>query len=132
MAPVSLVRLTLLRLCYAFIAFGLGVQILPRLFSVTANAPFNEGVVDVMLAALAILCVLGLIAPLRMLPLLVFEVVWKVLWFAAIALPRWIEGSLDDAIMTNLVAIGLVLPYILIIPWRRFAQDVAANRDRWR
>ena len=132
MAPISLTRLYLLRLCYAFLAFGMGVQMLPRLLGATANAPFYEGVVEVMLAALALVALMGLIAPLRMLPILVFEVVWKLLWFAAVVFPRWLDGSLDETIIANLFPIGLVLPYILIIPWRRFAQEVVSTADRWR
>ena len=132
MAPVSLMRLSLLRFCYALLPFGLGMQIFPRLFSVTASAPFYEGVVDVVLAALALLSVIGLIAPVRMLPILVFEVVWKLLWFAAVLLPRGLAGDLDETIIANLLPMGLVLPFIFIIPWRRFAGDVAAHTDRWR
>ena len=132
MAELSLFRLYLLRIGYGFLAFALGAQIYPRLLGATAAAPFNEGVVDVMLAALAILALLGLIAPMRMLPVLVFEVVWKSVWFAAVVLPQWLGEGLTADTQANLFAIALVVPYILIIPWGRFLASVGAERARWR
>lgn len=132
MQEYSLFRLYLLRICYAFLAFGLGIQLYPRLLSVTATAPFNEGVVDVMLGALSLLAFIGLAAPIRMLPLLVFEVAWKVIWFAAVAVPQWLAGAITEDTLQNLFAIGLVVPYILIIPWRRFFELTLKDVERWR
>ncbi len=132
MPDVSLPRLYLLRIGYAFIAFGMGAQIYPRLLGATANAPFNEGVVDAMLSALALLSLIGIAAPLRMLPILIYEITWKATWFAAVAFPRWRDGSLEDAITENLFAIGLVIPYIFIAPWGYFFKSISCNLDRWR
>jgi len=101
-------------------------------FATTAAGVRYRDRTDVMLAALALLCLLGLIAPIRMLPVLVFEVVWKLLWFAAVVLPQWLADGLTPETEANLFAIALVVPYVLIIPWGRFFAQIGLDRERWR
>jgi hypothetical protein len=85
---VSTLRLYLLRAMYAFIAIGLGLMIWPQIVSppFTADA---KSVIRALLGALAVLAALGIRYPLKMLPLLLFELLWKVIWVAASALPMW-------------------------------------------
>jgi len=132
MYDISLVRLYLLRGCYLLLAVGLGVQLFPRLISVTATYPFYEGVVDVMLGALAITSIIGLFAPIKMLPILLFEIVWKVLWFAAVLVPRWRSETLDETMVANIFPIALVVPFIVVFPWRHAFREFKNNTDRWR
>jgi hypothetical protein len=129
---LTTIRSNLLRVCYAALAIGLGLQVYPRLFGATMQASFDTGVVDAMLSALALLSLLGIVAPWRMVPLLVFEVVWKVTWFVAVALPKWATGTMDETTFDNLVPIGLVLPFILVLPWKRLANEVLGAREGWR
>ena len=131
MSPPSLTRLYLLRAAYLLLVVGLGIQMWPRLFGAMPDAPGAAATVIAMLSALALVCILGLAAPLRMLPVLLWEIVWKVMWLLAVALPAWREGRLAD-IQEDLFAVGFVLPYILVFPWRRFAGQIAASLDRWR
>ena len=132
MSDISLLRLYLLRGCYLLLAVGLGVQVFPRLMSVTANFSFYGGVVDVMLAALAVTSIIGLFAPIKMLPILLFEIVWKVLWFAVVLIPRWRAETLDETLIANIFPIALVLPFIVVFPWRYAIREVQYNTDRWR
>lgn len=56
-----------------------------------------------LLAALSALAALGIRYPIRMLPLLLFELLWKTIWLAAIALPLWSPHKLDgDAMQTGM------------------------------
>jgi hypothetical protein len=48
-----------------------------------------HGVVNSMLLALVLLAVVGLRYPLKMLPLLFWEIAWKARWLLALALPAW-------------------------------------------
>ncbi|MBL4790450.1 MAG: hypothetical protein JKY60_15885 [Kordiimonadaceae bacterium] len=131
MSDISLVRLNLLRGCYLLLAIGLGVQVFPRLISVTAAYPFYEGVVDVMLGALAITSIIGLFAPIKMLPLLLFEIIWKVLWFVAVLITRWRGGTLDERMVANIFPIALVVPFIVVFPWGYAVRELRNNTDRW-
>jgi len=132
MDQVSLTRRNLLRGCYLLLLVGLGVQVWPRLLGTTAAAPFNEGVVDAMLSALALVSILGVFSPLRMLPLLFFEIAWKAIWTASVAVPRWRTDAMDESIAATLYACAWVIPFILIIPWRWAAGAYLGPMEGWR
>ena len=85
-----------------------------------------------MLCGLSLVSFLGLIAPLRMLPVLLWEIVWKATWSLSVALPKWLAGEVDARLLENMFAVSFVIPFLLIFPWRYFAAELAANRDRWR
>lgn len=120
MADVSHIRMTLLRAVYLLIFLGQGTIQAPRLIAhIQAGAvPFWNGVATSFLAALALLCAIGVRYPLQMLPLLVFEATWKILWLLTVALPLWSSGHLDSDALESLpsIASGLIVP--LVIPWR--------------
>ena len=114
---VSTRRLYLLRAMYAFMAIGIGITFWPLIVSppYTADA---KSVVRALLGALGALSLLGIRYPLKMLPLLMFELAWKVIWVAASALPMWLGSGLDAYASETLFAcvLGIVLG-ILGMPW---------------
>jgi hypothetical protein len=111
---------------------GLSIQIVPDLFGAAVNMPLMDGVVVAMLSALAALSILGLFAPLFMLPLLIFEIVWKLIWVLAVAIPRWQTGTMDSATFETLFACAFVLPFIIIVPWRFALEAFLKNLAPWR
>jgi hypothetical protein len=93
-----------------------------------------RGVVRSLLAAVSLLAALGIRYPLKMLPLLFFELVWKSVWIVAIGLPLWSTEQLDPDTWETLKAclMGIVL-FPLVIPWRYvLANYVKTPGDRWR
>lgn len=134
MPTVSLVRLYILRATYLLIAVGLGCVIWPGILSHTADWPHNRGVVHALLGAVGALAVLGLRYPLQMLPLLVFELVWKVIWLVAFAWPLARAGQMTPATSESVRAclMGVII-VPLALPWRYlFDHYVRAAGDRWR
>ena len=69
-----------------------------------------------------------------MLPLLLFELVWKTVWLVAIALPLWTAGQIDAGTAETILACGLGLViFPLVIPWPYvLAEFVRRPGDRWR
>jgi hypothetical protein len=131
---VSIARLYALRATYLLIAVGLGFTIWPGVLNPPANLEHYRGVVRSVLAAVSLLAVLGLRYPLTMLPLLLFELVWKTIWVVAIGLPLWRGDQFDPATLEtwNACLMGLVL-FPLVIPWRYVVETyVRAPSDRWR
>jgi hypothetical protein len=112
---VSLVRLYVLRAAYLLLVVGLGAMIVPEILS---HAPASRGVIPSLLGAVWALAFLGLRYPLQMLPLLMFEFVWKAIWTLAYGLPQWTAGQLPPTFGEDSFNIGFgVLLMPLVIPW---------------
>jgi hypothetical protein len=131
--PVSLARLYFLRLGYLVIAVGIALTKWPLLIDHPHPWPLFEGVETSMLVALSLLWFLGIRYPLQMLPLLLFEVGWKVIWTVAVVLPLWRAGQLDSATLEVFYACLVVLIVVAVLPWRYVAaQYVMKQGDPWR
>ncbi|MEP6816111.1 MAG: hypothetical protein ABI873_11220 [Marmoricola sp.] len=93
----------------------------------------QEGTIECILVAMSVLALLGIRYPIRMLPILPFEVTWKVIWLGVVALPLWSEHKLEGATRTQAGAILWVVIIIAVIPWRHvFSRYVTAPTDSWR
>lgn len=71
---------------------------------------------------MSILAFLGLRHPVRLLPLLLFESAWKVLWLALVALPRFATGTLDDDTTAIVANCSVVVVILVVVPWRFVGQ----------
>ena len=133
MTEVSTFRLYLLRATYLLILVGLGLEVWPGLIHHETPWTLWHGVGASLLAAVTVLAALGIRYPLRMLPLLLFELIWKSIWLAAIALPLWSANRIDPDTMESIRACapGLVI-FPLAIPWPYvLARFVREPGDRW-
>lgn len=125
-------RLNLLRVGYFVMFAGLAVTKWPQL---VAHEPWElmEGTVLTMLFAMSVLALLGLRYPQKMLPILLFEVGWKLTWLGAVALPLWVDGNLTGATREQVDKCLWVTIVIAVVPWRHVVnQFVSARGDRWR
>jgi hypothetical protein len=95
MSEVPIFKLHLLRAMYLFVALGLAIFKLPGIFHPPENMSHMGSVVLSMLGAVAVLAVLGIRYPLKMLPLLFFELLWKSIWVLAFGVPLWSARQLD-------------------------------------
>jgi len=128
---LSHVRLNAIRGGYLLMVVGLALVKWPQLPDVH-TMPLFEGVTWCLLTAMSLLALLGLRYPVRMLPVLLFETIWKVLWFGVVALPQALDSGLDWAATDTVVSCSLVVVIIAVIPWR-YAWDsfVQMPGDRW-
>lgn len=64
---------------------------------------------------------IGILRPLKMLPIVLFEIVYKVAWLAVVAYPLWMKDELigSPAEEMTRVFLWVVLP-IVAMPWRYF------------
>jgi membrane associated rhomboid family serine protease len=134
MNNVSTVRLYLLRAMYLLIAAGLAATVWPHIISPPDMVAGPKSVIRALLGALAVMSLLGLRYPLQMLPLLLFELLWKVIWVVASAVPMWLGPGLDAYASETLFAclMGVVLVPI-VIPWGYVSQRyIRAAGDPWR
>ena len=112
-------KLWLLKGMYGFIALGLTLTIWPDILLRDDYNADSDSVILALLGALSLLCVLGIFRPMKMLPLLMFEFLWKFIWVLGFALPMALMDKLDPYASDTLFAcvIGLVL-VPLVLPWR--------------
>jgi hypothetical protein len=130
---VSLFRLYGLRAMYLFIVLGLGVFLWPGVLDPARHWGLVEGQANCMLAAFSLTCVLGLRYPLRMLPVFLWEVIWKTLWLGIVPLPQWLAGHVDESLKPSIFACSMVLLVYLAVPWRYvFVHFILAPGERWR
>jgi hypothetical protein len=130
---VSLPRLYLLRLGYLVVAVGLALTKWPLLINHDRPWPLFEGVETCMLVALSLLAFLGLRYPLQMLPILLFELAWKLIWVAVVVLPLWLANQIDPATLRVFYSCLVVLIVLAVIPWRYvITHYVTKPGDPWR
>ena len=78
-----------MRICYLILAVGLGLYTWPSVIHHTVDLAITHGIQFSLLAGLGLTAVLGLRYPVQMLPLLLFELIWKTIYLLAFALPLW-------------------------------------------
>lgn len=133
MPQVSLFRLYSLRAVYLFIALGLALVVWPGMIRHAEPWGLSQGVVKCMLTAFSLLCVLGIRYPLQMIPVLLWELSWKIIWLLLVALPAWQSGAMNDAIVGTANECMLVVIIPLAMPWRYvYARYLQQPGDRWR
>lgn len=132
-APVSLFRLYALRGGYLLLVLGLGLQVWPALIDHAEKWELMNGVVKTMLCALSLLAILGLRYPLKMLPLLFWEMAWKTIWLARVALPLWLGNRVNADFAETIFECSFVIIFFVVVPWSYvFANFAKAPGDRWR
>lgn len=134
MSDVSIVRLWLLRGTYLLIVIGMGLTIWPLVLRHPSDLEHYRGVTRSLIGAVTLLSLLGIRYPLRMLPLLLFELVWKATWILSFGLPARAANATTPEMRETMTAclFGVVL-FTLVIPWRHvWTNYVRAPGDRWR
>ena|ERR1700730_5644400 len=65
--------------------------------------------------------IIGIVRPLKMLPIVLFEVIYKLVWLAIVAYPLWVKNELIGSPAEGMTRVFLwvVIP-IVAMPWRYF------------
>jgi hypothetical protein len=126
----SIFRLYFMRLLYLLNFLMLGLQVWPVLINHPGLWDPVKGAAFSFWAALSALSVLGLRYPLKMLPLLLLQLLYKSIWVIAVALPAW--STFQSIEMTRIMGLGAIVD-IAVIPWAyAFTNYVKKPGDRWR
>ena len=133
MPEISLPRLYLLRAMYLFMAAGLLLVVWPSILFPHSTVADPRTVVRSLLGAIGLLSLLGIRYPVQMLPLLLFEFLWKAIWVLAFAVPMWRGPGLDayasESVFECLIGVVL-LP--IVLPWGYLLRHyVKADGDPW-
>jgi hypothetical protein len=132
-SEVSLFRLYTLRVAYLIMAAGLGVFIWPSVIRHSNNFAIAHGAETALLAGIGAVAALGLRYPVKMLPLLLFELTWKAIYLIAFAYPVWEAHQVTPAMAEDIRAVSMVVILLPLIPWRYvFTEYVMRGGERWR
>lgn len=79
----------------------------------------------------SVISFIGIIKPLKMLPIVLFEIVYKVAWLFVVAYPLWIKNELAGSAVEGMAAvyIWVVFP-IAAMPWGYFFKTYILGTKR--
>jgi hypothetical protein len=113
--------------------FGLGMIFAPSILqSAFGNAcdPITFGIVGSVYLAFAVLALLGLRDPLKFVPVLLLQLIYKTIWFIGVVFPLLVTGRFPASGIPTVIIFGLTIVGDLIaIPFRYvFAKKPDARR----
>ncbi len=115
---LSTIRLYSMRCVYLLTGVFLGSNVWPAL--ITRTTPWDplHGVAFSFWAAYSLLMLFGVRFPVRLLPLMLLQLFYKVIWLSAVAYPLWSAGHLN-ATASGLVKVfaSAVVVDLIVIPW---------------
>ncbi|HUH54244.1 MAG TPA: hypothetical protein VLZ32_00785 [Rhodanobacter sp.] len=130
MSEVSTLRLYLMRAVFLLNFVVLGSDVWPALLNHPEPWDPVKSAAFSFWAALSLLSLLGLRYPVRMLPLLLFQLTYKIIWLLAVAFPQW--SDFQSVELTRIMLFGLIIDS-LVIPWPFvFRNYVKAHGDHWK
>jgi hypothetical protein len=118
---VPRINIYLLRLLFILMFLFLGYDAWTHIFNHTGAWQVTDAVAWCVWGSYSIVSVIGIRSPLRMLPVVLLEIVYKTAWLLVVAYPLWIKNELigSPAEYTTHVFLGVVAPMIFM-PWRYF------------
>src|SRR5271169_1396220 len=112
------INIYLLRLVFILMFFVLGENTWTHILTHRGSWEPGDAIAWCVWTAFATLAILGIFRPLKMLPILLLEEFYKVLWLLIVAYPLWSTGTLvgSSAERATSAFLWVVLP-IVAIPW---------------
>lgn len=72
-----------------------------------------------MFASYSLLAILGVFRPLKMLPIVLFVILYKSVWLLFVAYPLWVSGQLAGSPAEGMARVFMWVPLaIVIVPWK--------------
>ena len=115
---VRRVNIYLLRLLYVLMFFMLGQTTWSEIFTHRGAWETQDAVAWSVWTAFATLAGLGILRPLKMLPIILLEIFYKTLWLILVAYPLWSVGKLagSPAEGTANIFVWVIFP-VVAVPW---------------
>jgi hypothetical protein len=114
----------LLRLLYALMFLVLGRSTWTEILTHQGAWEGLDAMAWTVWTAFATLAGLGILRPLKMLPILLLEIFYKVMWLAMVAYPLWSRGELAGSSVEGMADAFLwVILAIVAVPWGHVARE---------
>jgi hypothetical protein len=128
---VPKINIYILRLMFFLMIVFLGKDSWTHILSFKGTWEPTSAMAWCIWASYSVLAIVGIIHPLKMLPIVMLEIFYKVLWLIIVAYPLWrsnqLAGSPAES-MTN-AFLWVLLP-IIAMPWRYFFKEYILTSKR--
>jgi len=113
------INIYLLRLLFLLMFLVVGKSAWTHLLTFKGSSSPAEAVAWCVWASYSVLSIIGIIRPLKMLPIVLLEILYKVLWLVLVAYPLWSTNQLigSPAEKMTYTFLWVVLP-IIAMPWK--------------
>lgn len=113
------INIYLLRLFFFLIAVFVGSEAWLTLINHQGAWNHTVALTWCVFAAYSTLSIIGLFRPLRMLPIMLFVLIYKSLWLIVVAVPLWRSGTMTGNPAEEMAGVFMWVPVLfLVIPWR--------------
>jgi hypothetical protein len=121
---VPKINIYLLRLLFTLMFLFLSYDSWSHIIVHTGAWDVTDAAAWCMWGSCSIISFIGIIKPLKMLPIVLFEIVYKITWLLIVAFPLWAKNQLagSPAAYTTNVFMLVILP-ILAMPWGYFYKN---------
>jgi hypothetical protein len=129
---VRRINIYLLRLLYGLMFFWLGKITWTEVF--THQGPWDptKAVAWCVWTAFATLAGIGLFRPVKMLPIVLLEIFYKVMWLILVAYPLWSKGTLAGSPAEGIAtSFSWVLLPIVAVPWGYVFTNYLYKPKKW-
>jgi hypothetical protein len=118
---VPKINIYLLRLLFTLMFLFLTYDSWTHIFNHTGPWENANAAAWCMWGSYSVISFIGILRPLKMLPIVLFEIVYKIAWLAIVAYPLWVNNELIGSPAEGMtrVFVWVVLP-IVAMPWRYF------------
>ncbi len=112
-------RIYLLRLYYILMIVVLGKDVWTTILTHQEAWDPMRAVGYSLWGTFAVLSIIGLLQPIKMLPIILLNITYKIIWLAIVAYPLWSSGELEGSGAEGLTKsnfIGFLID-LVVIPW---------------
>lgn len=122
-------KIYLLRLLYFLVFIFVGYDSWTYIFNFDGQGDHVRAAAFCMWASYSLLSGIGVVYPLKMLPIVAFEILYKVVWLLIIAYPLWSASQLAGSPAEGMTSafLWVVLP-IIAMPWKFTFYTYVLNR----
>lgn len=107
-----------MRVIYVLMFFVLGKDVWGYILSHSESWEENEAVAWSVWAAFSAIALLGIFRTVEMIPILLLEIFYKVLWLVLVVYPLWSRDGLNGSgVEETAFAFALVVLPIMAVPW---------------
>ncbi len=115
---VKPINIYAMRSVYLLMVIFLGSDVWAHIFSYSEPWAPSDAMDWSVWAAFSLFALLGLFKTVEMIPILLLEVVYKLIWLVLVAVPLWKVGDLNGATTDGMIfPFALVCLPILAMPW---------------